>query len=167
MCTGLLYVFMYYKQRGVNMCMAGAKEVRQRMGGGVVMWRCCAPPSAFSRCPPPPPLLTWVHAPITLHIQRFAVLLLAVYSCPYPSHHHTAQSMASIFFKFVSFIYAPYLLVMVPLLTSRSEPVDGVCGYVLNPTFNKRGRIVFLGEWQGSQAKILTLRSHLLSPPNG
>ena len=56
------------------------------------------------------------------------------------------------FFKFVSFIYAPYLLVMVPLLTSRSKArtVDGVCGYVLNPTFNNRGRFVFLGEWQVS-----------------
>ena len=63
------------------------------------------------------------------------------------------QSVCSIIFKFVSFLYGPYLLIMVPLLTSKSKArtVLGVCGYILNPTYNNRDEFVFLGRWQVSR----------------
>ena len=111
---------MYYKQRGVNMCMAGSREVR---GMGAATKNTPAP------CVHGPP----IHPPTR--------------SRP-PSH--AGQSNASLFFKLVAFVYGPYLLIMVPLLNSRSKAktVDGVCAFILNPTRDNRDEFVFLGEWQ-------------------
>ena len=103
---------MYYKQRGVNMCMAGSREVR---GVGAATKNTPIHPPTRSRPP-----------------------------------SHADQSNASLFFKLVAFVYGPYLLIMVPLLNSRSKAktVDGVCAFILNPTRDNRDEFVFLGRWQ-------------------